>query len=132
MSDLEFLLDVAEIPQRLDGKTVLDIGTINGGAASAVRAARASRAAAVDISDEPPLELAAIRQFLGSNTRHVRASIFGLTDLPDEQFDVVLFWGVLYRLHHPLLALDDVRRRDPRQRLDRDGGLGSPGSVRRR
>ena len=27
-----------------------------------------------------------------------------------EQFDVVLFWGVLYHLRHPLLALDNVRR----------------------
>lgn len=33
VSDVEFPLDVADIPRRTDGKTVLDIGTTNGGSA---------------------------------------------------------------------------------------------------
>jgi hypothetical protein len=39
----------------------------------------------------------------------VRASVYGLAELLEERFDVVLFLGVLYHLRHPLLALDEVR-----------------------
>ena len=61
---------------RLDGKTVLDIGTTNGGAAFVVRAAR--RQAGSWLSTSPTSTgsaFAAIREFLGSSAQHVRASI---------------------------------------------------------
>jgi tRNA (mo5U34)-methyltransferase len=110
ISDIEFLLDAAGVPARLDGKSVLDIGTTNGGAAFACERRGASRVVAVDIADEDWFGFAAIRELLGSSAQHVRGSIYELPELLGEQFDVVLFWGVLYHLRHPLLALDNVRR----------------------
>ena len=110
VSDVEFLLDAAEVPMRLDGKSVLDIGTTNGGAAFVCERRGARRVVAVDIYDEHWFGFAAIREVLGSSAQHVRASIYELPEVLGEQFDVVLFWGVLYHLRHPLLALDNVRR----------------------
>lgn len=110
VSDIEFMLDAAAVPQRLDGLSVLDIGTTNGGAAFICERRGARRVVAVDIADQDWFGFAAIRKFLGSSAQHVRGSIYELPQLLGEQFDVVLFWGVLYHLRHPLLALDNVRR----------------------
>ena len=110
VSDIGFLLDMATVPEQLDGLTVLDIGTTNGGAAFECERRGASRVVAVDIADQDWFGFATIRDFLGSRAQHVRSSVYALPELLDEQFDVVLFWGVLYHLRHPLLALDNVRR----------------------
>jgi len=110
VSDVGFLLQAAQIPERLDGATVLDIGTTNGGAAFECERRGASRVVVVDIADPEWFGFAAIKERLGSRAEHVQASIYELPALLHETFDVVLFWGVLYHLRHPLLALDNVRR----------------------
>ena len=50
-----------------------------------------------------------IAELLGSQATYVRASVYELSSVLEERFDVVLFLGVLYHLRHPLLALDEVR-----------------------
>jgi hypothetical protein len=35
--------------------------------------------------------------------------VYELPTLIEEAFDVIIFWGVLYHLRHPLLALDSLR-----------------------
>jgi tRNA (mo5U34)-methyltransferase len=109
-NDVQRLLDAAGIPERLDGATVLDIGTTNGGAAFACERRGAARVVAVDIADEDWFGFAAIKACLGSRAEHLQASVYELPEVLGERFDVVLFWGVLYHLRHPLLALDNVRR----------------------
>jgi SAM-dependent methyltransferase len=109
-NDIEFLLSAAEIPERLDGASVLDIGTTNGGAAFVCERRGATRVVAVDIANDNWFGFAAIKQALRSRAEHVQASVYELPELLPEQFDIVLFWGVLYHLRHPLLALDSVRR----------------------
>ena len=89
---------------------MLDIGTTNGGAAFECERRGARRVVAVDIADENWFGFATLKRALGSSVEHVQASIYELPELLREQFDVVLFWGVLYHLRHPLLALDNVRR----------------------
>ena len=54
--------------------------------------------------------LAPLIAFLESKVEYVQASVYELADVLDEQFDFVIFWGVLYHLRHPLLGLDSVRR----------------------
>jgi tRNA (mo5U34)-methyltransferase len=110
VSDIGFLMDKAAVPERLDGLSVIDIGTTNGGAAFECERRGASRVVAVDISDENWFGFAAIKDYLGSRVEHLRASVYALPELLDEEFDVVLLWGVLYHLRHPLLALDNVRK----------------------
>lgn len=109
VSDVGFLLEMAKIPARLDGLTVLDIGTTNGGAAFECERRGAQRIVAVDIFDENWFGFSAIKSELGSRAEHLQANVYELPDLLREQFDVVIFWGVLYHLRHPLLALDNVR-----------------------
>ena len=41
----------------------------------------------------------------------MQATVYDLPELLEgEQFDFIVFWGVLYHLRHPLLALDNLRR----------------------
>ena len=109
-SDIPWLMRQAALPERLDDATVLDIGTTNGGAAFECERRGARRVVAVDIADENWFGFATLKQALGSNVEHVQASIYELPEIVREQFDVVLFWGVLYHLRHPLLALDKLRQ----------------------
>jgi tRNA (mo5U34)-methyltransferase len=110
LNDVEFLLAATGMGARIDGATVLDIGTTNGGAAFACERLGAKRVIAVDIVDDKWFGFAAIKDVLDSQAEHLQASIYELPKLLNEQFDVVMFWGVLYHLRHPLLALDNVRQ----------------------
>ena len=60
-SDIPWLMDKAAVPERLDGATVLDIGTTNGGAAFECERRGARRVVAVDIADENWFGFAALK-----------------------------------------------------------------------
>ena len=45
-----------------------------------------------------------------TNVDEAEDGVVALQKLKSEQFDFVVFWGVLYHLRHPLLGLDSVRR----------------------
>jgi SAM-dependent methyltransferase len=109
-NDVGFLCATAGIPEQLNGESVLDIGTTNGGVAFELERRGAGRVMAVDILDADTFGFNTIRDLLGSRATHLQASIYELPELLGEQFDIVLFLGVLYHLRHPLLALDNVRR----------------------
>jgi tRNA (mo5U34)-methyltransferase len=108
-NDIGWMFNAAGVPQDLSGKTAIDIGTSNGGAAFELERRGAKRVVAVDIFPEAWFGFDAIKEFLGSNPEFVEASVYELPALLREEFDVVIFWGVLYHLRHPLLALDSVR-----------------------
>ncbi len=110
VNDIEWLLDEVGFPASLDGASVLDIGTTNGGAAFIAEMRGAKRVVAVDIYDTDRFGFDEIRTALGSHVDFVKGSVYQLPELLDEQFDVVLFLGVLYHLRHPLLAIDSLRR----------------------
>ena len=109
-NDVEFLMAEAQMPVRLDGETALDIGTTNGGVAFELERRGAGRVLAVDILDPETFGFHAIREVLGSSVEHLKASIYELPEILGEQFDLVVFLGVVYHLRHPMLALDNVRR----------------------
>ena len=108
-NDVEWMFNAAGVPQDLSGKTAIDIGTSNGGAAFELERRGAKRVVAVDIFPPGWFGFDAIKEFLNSNAEFVEASVYELPTLLREEFDVVVFWGVLYHLRHPLLALDNVR-----------------------
>jgi tRNA (mo5U34)-methyltransferase len=110
VNDMDRLFEVSKIPPDLSGQTVLDIGTANGGAAFEAERRGAARVVAVDIYPAERFGVDAIRDFLGSHIEFVQANLYELPALlAGERFDLVLLWGVLYHLRHPLLALDAVR-----------------------
>ena len=99
------------LPDRLDGWTALDIGC-NAGFYSFALAKRGACVTGLD-PDERYLDQArwaAARLELQDRVEFRRASVYDLADT-DEQWDLVLFMGVLYHLRHPLLGLDLVARR---------------------
>lgn len=108
-NDVDWLLHTAKVPADLTGASVLDIGTTNGGTAFSLERRGASRIVATDIVDPMHFGFEAIREALGSKVEFRQVSVYELGHALQEQFDYVVFWGVLYHLRHPLLALDNVR-----------------------
>jgi len=108
-NDIVGLVDSAGIPADLSGKSALDLGTTNGGAAFELERRGAERVVAVDVVPPEHYGFAALHDFLGSKVEWLRASVYEVGSVLGEQFDLVLFFGVLYHLRHPLLALDNVR-----------------------
>lgn len=110
VSDVQFLYSTCGVPEDLTGRSVLDIGTTNGGAVFEAERRGATRCVAVDIYPPAAFGFDKISSALGSSAEFLRSSVYDLPDrLDGETFDVVFFWGVLYHLRHPLLALDAVR-----------------------
>lgn len=101
----------------LSGWSALDIGC-NAGFYSFELARRGAEVTAIDI-DEHYLQQGrwAAREFgLQDRVRFLQHSVYALAHWR-EQFDLVLFLGVLYHLRHPLLALDILRGITRRQMM---------------
>jgi tRNA (mo5U34)-methyltransferase len=109
VSPVPWLCAAAKLPADLSGATVLDIGTTNAGTAFELERRGAARVVAVDIFDPEWFGVAALKELLGSSVEYVRTSVYELAERFPERFDLVIFWGVIYHLRHPLLALDNVR-----------------------
>ncbi len=109
VSSVDWYCEMAQLPADLSGRTVLDIGTSNGGTAFELERRGAARVVAVDIFDPDYFGVAALTEFLGSGVEFVRCTVYELAQRFRDPFDLVIFWGVLYHLRHPLLALDNVR-----------------------
>jgi tRNA (mo5U34)-methyltransferase len=107
---VDYLFDLGGVPRDLRGKSVLDVGTSNGGAAFLMERWGAERVVAVDIYPPDWFGFDSIRDFLGSSVEYLQGTVYELSRLTrGHRFDYVLFWGVLYHLRHPLLALDELR-----------------------
>jgi methyltransferase (TIGR04290 family) len=142
------------VPADLSGKSVLDVGCNAGFYSIEMKRRGAARVVAID-SDETYLEQGRFAAAVcGFDDIEFRMMDVYDTGQLGEQFDLVLFMGVLYHLRHPLLALDILRdtvvgdmmlfqsmqhgeRRLARRRLPlhRDGGLPArrlPADVLRR
>jgi tRNA (mo5U34)-methyltransferase len=102
------------LPERLDGKTVLDIGAWDGFFSFEAERRGAKRVLATDHfswsgegwGTKRGFELA--RRVLGSRVEDMDIDILELSPQKVGTFDVVLFLGVLYHMRHPLLALEKV------------------------
>ena len=94
------------VPGDLRGWTALDIGC-NAGFYSFELARRGARVTGLELDDQylRQARWAADRYELEVDFR--KGSVYDLVG-GDEQWDLVLFLGVLYHLRHPLLALDAV------------------------
>jgi tRNA (mo5U34)-methyltransferase len=109
-NDVDRLLRLARVREDLSGLTVLDVGASNGGFSFEAERRGATRVLAVDLPAVDYCGIDALRGLLDSRIEYLQASIYELPELVEEQFDLVFFFGVLYHLRHPLLALDNLRR----------------------
>ena len=110
VNDIDWLLANSSLPTDMRGLSVLDIGTTNGATAFECERRGAGRIVAVDILPETHFGIRQLCDLLDSEVTFVQSSVYGLAEELQETFDVVIFWGVLYHLRHPLLGLDAVRR----------------------
>jgi tRNA (mo5U34)-methyltransferase len=107
-------IDRYGLPDRLDGKSVLDIGAWDGFFSFEAERRGASRVLAADHyqwagmgwGSKAGFELA--REALGSSVEDIQVDVLDLSRDRVGTFDVVLFLGVLYHMKHPLLALERV------------------------
>lgn len=109
-NDIIEIMRVSAVPMNLSGRRVLDIGPWNGCCSFESERRGASEVVAIGPEDADHCGFNRLKQYLNSKVTYIRGSIYDLQ--PDKlgKFDVVLCFGVLYHLRHPLLGLDMVRR----------------------
>lgn len=96
----------------LKGKTVLDVGALDGYFSFAAERRGASRVVALDTymwqkpGGKDGFEYA--RRALDSNVESVEVEVLDISPETVGRFDVVFFLGVLYHMRHPLLALERI------------------------
>jgi tRNA (mo5U34)-methyltransferase len=96
------------IPADLTGRTVLDIGCNGGFYALEMKRRGAERVIGIDTDPRYLAQARLASEVTGLEVELRQLSVYEVEKL-GEQFDVVLFMGVLYHLRHPLLALDLIR-----------------------
>lgn len=96
-----------DLPERLDGQTVLDIGAAEGFYAFECEK-RGALVTAVDVRTAAQSGFGLVPSLMGSKSKHVHGSIYNLDAAVIGQYDLVLCLGVLYHLRYPLLALDNL------------------------
>ncbi len=93
------------IPDDLTGKRVLDIGAWDGWFSFEMER-RGANVVALDSARQETLPKA--KQLLNSKVEYIVEDICRISPRDIGYFDIVLFFGVLYHLKHPLLALERV------------------------
>lgn len=95
------------IPQDLSGASVLDIGCNGGFYSIQMKRRGAGRVLGIDVDERYLKQGRFAAKTLGLDIEFERRSVYEVAGL-DEQFDFVIFMGVLYHLRYPLFALDNV------------------------
>jgi tRNA (mo5U34)-methyltransferase len=95
------------VPADLTGKSVLDIGCNAGFYSIEMKRRGAARVVGIDADERYLTQARFAARIANADIELRQMSVYDIASL-GEQFDVVLFMGVLYHLRHPLLALDLV------------------------
>jgi tRNA (mo5U34)-methyltransferase len=114
VDDSERKLRRLHLPERLDGKSVLDIGAWDGFFSFEAEKRGAKRVLATDSyvwngctwGSKEGFLLA--RRVFRSKVEDMNIDLFEMSPEKPGVFDVVLFCGVLYHMKHPLLALEKL------------------------
>jgi tRNA (mo5U34)-methyltransferase len=104
------------VPENLKGKSVLDIGCNAGFYAMEMKRRGADRVLGLDTDDEYLEQAKFAAEISGLKIEFRKLSAYDVGRL-GEQFDLVIFMGVLYHLRHPLLALDLIHEHAARDLL---------------
>lgn len=112
--DSPYKLEQLGMPERLTGRTVLDIGASDGFFSFQAERRGASRVLGVDVWSGHTWGMQAktgfdiAREALVSKVESRQMTVLDITPEALGVFDLVLFLGVLYHMRHPLLALERV------------------------
>ncbi len=106
--DPEALLAMLQLPRRLDGLRVLDIGTSDGFFALEMWR-RGAEVVALDYRDKKEHGYWVTEAISGMQVSYVKCSLYEIDASSLGTFDIVLFLGVLYHLPDMMRGLDLVR-----------------------
>jgi tRNA (mo5U34)-methyltransferase len=98
-------LAVMEVPERLDGRRLLDIGARDG-YFSFVTEARGAEVLAIDSMAPHLTGFSTAASLLGSSVEYRTMNVYDVRPESVGTFDMIFFLGVLYHLRDPMLALD--------------------------
>jgi tRNA (mo5U34)-methyltransferase len=105
----QHLLKVLQLPDRLDGLRVLDIGTYDGFYAFECERRGAAEVVAIDVNPIDCRCFKVARDLLGSNVTYHHMSVYEMDEeVLGGKFDLVLFPGVFYHLRHILMSFDNI------------------------
>ncbi len=93
------------VPEDLRGKRVLDVGAWDGWFSFEMER-RGAQVVAVDCIDVERFRIA--KDLLGSSVDYRVMDVDEMTPETIGRFDIVMFFGVLYHLRHPMLALERI------------------------
>ena len=97
------------IPLNLKGKRVLDVGAWDG-YYSFLCEQRGANVVAIDIDPQHRQGYDVAKKIVNSQVKYRVMSVYDIEDL-EGTFDYVLFFGVIYHLLHPILALEKIRQK---------------------
>jgi tRNA (mo5U34)-methyltransferase len=106
---VDYLCEAAQLPADLSGKRVLDVGAWNGCFSFECERRGAREVIALSLENPVQTGFERMKQLLGSKVRYVNGSVYTISPQEFGVFDVILFFGVLYHLRYPLLAIDRLR-----------------------
>lgn len=106
----------ASIPADLTGTSVLDIGCNGGFYSLEMKRRGADRVLGIDHDDSYLAQARFAAEVTDLDIEFRKLSVYDVGAI-GEQFDIVIFMGVLYHLRHPLLALDLIREHVARDML---------------
>jgi tRNA (mo5U34)-methyltransferase len=109
VNDVSYLWQAVGLPASLAGKRVLDVGAWHGCFSFECERRGAREVIAFSLEDPAQTGFDRLKQALDSNVQYVRGSAYTLAPEQLGSFDVILFFGVLYHLRYPLLAIDRLR-----------------------
>lgn len=105
VNDSDNSLKAMDLPEKLDGKRVLDVGARDGYFSFAAEA-RGAEVLAIDSVAPHLTGFATASSLLGSSVEYRTLNVYDLAPETVGTFDLVFFLGVLYHLRDPMLALD--------------------------
>ncbi len=99
----------AQLPADLSRKRVLDVGAWNGCFSFECERRGASEVIAYSLENPNESGFNKLKSLLNSKVSYVQGSVYSLSPETLGMFDIILFFGVLYHLRYPLLAIDRIR-----------------------
>jgi tRNA (mo5U34)-methyltransferase len=109
INDADIVLSLMDLPERLDGKRVLDLGARDG-FFSFVCEARGAEVVPIDYVAGEQTGFNVARDLLGSKLQLRHDNVYNISREKYGSFDIVLFLGLFYHLRDPMFVLDAIRR----------------------
>jgi tRNA (mo5U34)-methyltransferase len=103
------LLDSIGIERDLRGKRALDIGTWDGPMAFELER-RGANVTALDVLEPQESAFSIARELVGSKVEYIQGSVYDLSKIFVDRFDLICFLGVYYHLRDPVTAFEEISK----------------------